>query len=136
MGFVLDASVALAWHFEDEPSGYADSVLKRLRSEDAVVPALWPVEMANGLLAAERRGHLTAADVMQAREILSGLPVTVSPLTLDDALGSVLELARAQHLSAYDAAYLELAMRDGLPLATQDADLRAAVARVGVTVIA
>ncbi|HWO73408.1 MAG TPA: type II toxin-antitoxin system VapC family toxin [Dehalococcoidia bacterium] len=135
MAFVLDASVALAWHFEDEASAYVDRVLERLREDDALVPAIWPLEVANGLLAAERRGRLSAADVAAAHGILSDLPVTMNTLTLDEALGSVLDLARAQGLSAYDAAYLGLAMREGLALATQDDDLRAAATRVGVALV-
>ena len=135
MAFVLDASVALAWHFDDEASEYADRVLDRLQEEDAFVPAIWPLEMANGLLAAERRSRLSPADVARAHAILSDLPITVNSLTLDDALGPVLDLARAQSLSAYDAAYLELAMREGLSLATQDDDLRAAAGRIGVALV-
>lgn len=135
MPFILDASVALAWHFEDESSEYADRVLGRLQEDDAIVPALWPLEVANGLLAAERRGRLSAADVAQVHAILSDLPVTVHELTLEDALGPVVDLARAQSLSAYDAAYLDLAMREGLSLATQDHDLRRAAMRVGVALV-
>lgn len=135
MAFVLDASVALAWHFEDEASAYADRALERLREDDAVVPAIWPLEIANGLLAAERRGRLSAADVAQAHGLLSDLPIGVNALTLQVALGPVLDLARAQGLSTYDAAYLELAMREGLPLATEDEALRAAARRVGVPLL-
>jgi predicted nucleic acid-binding protein len=135
MAFVLDASVALAWHFEDEASAYADRVLERLREDDALVPAIWPLEVANGLLAAERRSRLSPADVAAAQGVLSDLPITVNTQTLAEALGSVLDLARAQGLSAYDAAYLDLAMREGLALATQDDDLRAAATRVGVALI-
>jgi predicted nucleic acid-binding protein len=135
MLLVLDASVALAWHFEDEPSGYATNVLERLREDTALVPALWSLEMANGLIAAERRGRLSPGDVARAAELLLGLPIAVYDLALDEALGSVLDLARQQNLSAYDAAYLLLAMREGLPLATQDTDLRSAAERVGVAVV-
>lgn len=135
MPFVLDASVALAWHFEDEALEYADRVLDRLQEDDAFVPAVWPLEVANGLLAAERRRRLSAADVAQAQAILSDLPVTVNELALEDALGPVLDLARAHSLSAYDAAYLDLAMREGLSLATQDNHLRAAAMRVGVALV-
>jgi len=135
MAFVLDASVALAWHFEDEASAYADRVLERLREDDALVPAIWPLEVAKGLLAAERRSRLSPADVAAAQGVLSDLPISVHTATLAEALGPVLALARAQGLSAYDAAYLDLAMREGLPLATQDDDLRAAAARVGVALV-
>ena len=132
MPFVLDASVALAWSFRDEQNAYAHRMLRRLEDDPAVVPVVWLLEVANGLLVAERRGRLTAADVAQVYGTLADLPIEWSDLTLDQALGPVLDLARAHGLSAYDAAYLELAMREGLQLATQDEALRAATQRVGV----
>ncbi len=132
MPLVLDASVALPWHFEDETSEYAEHVLDRLETDAAIVPALWPLEMANGLTVAERRGRLSPAKLARAVELSLDLPVLVDEVSTHLALGPVLELARSQELSAYDAAYLELAMREGIPLATQDEDLRAAAGRVGV----
>ena len=132
MPFVLDASVALAWSFRDEQNAYAHRMLRRLEDDPAVVPVVWLLEVANGLLVAERRGRFTAADVAQVYGTLADLPIEWSDLTLDQALGPVLDLARAHGLSAYDAAYLELAMREGLPLATQDEALRASSQRVGV----
>jgi len=77
MPFVLDASVALSWHFEDEVSEYADAVLDRLREDNALVPSLWPMEMANGLLAAERRGRISSANVGRAVDSLLALPISV-----------------------------------------------------------
>jgi predicted nucleic acid-binding protein len=135
MPFVLDASVALAWSFRDERNAYAHRVLRRLEDDPALVPAVWMLEVANGLLVAERRGRFTAADVAQVYGVLADLPIEWSDLTLDQVLGSVLDLARAHKLSAYDAAYLELAMREALPLATQDAALQAAAQRVGVSMV-
>ena len=135
MPFVLDASVALAWSFRDERNAYAHQVLRRLEDDPALVPAVWMLEVANGLLVAERRARFTAADVAQVYGVLADLPIEWSALTLDQALGPVLDLARAHGLSAYDAAYLELAMREGLPLATQDEALRAAAQRVGVPLV-
>ena len=136
MPFVVDASLALAWHFEDEVSEYADRVLERLREDRTVVPSIWPVEVANGLVVAERRGRLSAARVARAVELLQELPIFVYELGAQLALGPVLDLARSHGLSAYDASYLELAMREGLPLATQDDDLREAAARAGVPLVA
>ena len=135
MTFVLDASTALAWHFDDEDSPYADRVLERLQIEDALVPSVWPLEVANSLLMGEKRGRLSIADTAEAVEDLLGLRITV--LEADPALGlrTILVLARGQGLTTYDAAYLDLAMREGLPLATQDRDLKLAAARVGVELI-
>ena len=135
MPFVVDASVALAWHFEDEPSLYADRVLERLREEGAVAPSIWPLEMANGLVIAERRGRLTPAKRARAVELTIESPVLISETGSAVALGPVLDLARVHGLTAYDAAYLELAMREGPPLATEDASLRAAAERVGVALV-
>ncbi len=135
MPFVIDASVALAWHFDDEPSDYADRVLERLREDQSLVPAIWLLEVANALVVAERRGRLTSAKVARAVELFLELPISPQDIVAPLALGPVLDLARAQGLSAYDAAYLELAMREGLPLATQDGRLRAAAGRVGVPLV-
>lgn len=136
MPFVVDASLALAWHFEDEVSEYADRVLERLREDRAVVPSIWPLEVANGLLVAERRGRLSHARLARAVELFQELPIFVFEVGAQVALGSVLELGRVHGLSAYDAAYLELAMREGLPLATQDDALRLAAERAGVPLVA
>lgn len=135
MPLVVDASITLSWCFRDEQSEQAARVLRLLAADTAVVPGIWLLEVANGLLAAERRGRLSAADVAHVHGLLSDLPVTVGDLTLDEALGSVLDLARTQGLSAYDAAYLELAMREGLPLATRDDELRSAAVRLGVRLV-
>jgi predicted nucleic acid-binding protein len=132
MPFVLDASLALAWYFEDEVSEYADLVLERLREDSALVPSLWPLEIANGLISAERRGRIFPAGVARAAELVLELPISVQEVPPGLALGAVIDIARSQVLSAYDAAYLELAMREGVPLATRDDNLRAAAARVGV----
>ena len=135
MPLVVDASVTLSWCFRDEQGEYGARILRLLADDVAVVPGLWLLEVANGLLVAERRGRLTEADVAQVHGILSELPVTFDALTLDGALGSVLDLARTQGLSAYDAAYLELAMREGLPLATQDDQLKQAALSLGVRLV-
>ena len=135
MPFVIDASVTLAWYFEDEEHSYAHRVLGLLDGQGAVVPGIWCLEVANGLAVAERRGRLSTADVSRVVSLLLGLPITVEDTTASRALGPVLELAREQGLSAYDAGYLELAMREGLPLITQDADLREASARAGVPLV-
>ncbi len=135
MAFVLDASVTLGWCFRDKENAYAHRVLRRLQDDSAVVPAIWLLEVANGLVLAQRRGRLSGADVAQVRSALAGLPIEWEDLTLEQAFGPVLELARAHGLSAYDAAYLDLAMREGLPLATQDDALLTAAQQVGVSLV-
>jgi len=133
--FVMDASITLAWCFVDESSEMADGVLGRLEDEEALVPAIWPLEVANGLRTAERRGRLDLADLAQVRELLTALPVAVEGVPLETALGEVAELARQLDLTAYDASYLALAARRGLPLATADDRLRRACAQAGVDLV-
>jgi len=116
----------------DERDDYAYGILDRLSDEPAIVPNIWLLEVANGLLVAERRGRLTVADISQAYGLLADLPITARDLSLAAVLGPVLALTRQENLSTYDASYLELAMREGLPLATMDDALRAAAGRAGV----
>lgn len=132
---VIDASVALAWCFADEASETADRALDRVEHEGAVAPAIWPLEVANGLRSAERRGRLDLADVGRLRALLAALPVEVQNADLEAALGGVLELARTLNLSAHDAAYLALAAERGLPLATADDRLRKACVEAGVALV-
>ncbi len=125
----------MAWCFRDERNAYAHRLLRRLDDEAAVVPSIWLLEVANGLLVAQRRGRLSRAEVTQVGVLIADLPITWRETSLEQALGSVLDLAGTHELSAYDASYLELAMGEGLPLATQDAALRAAAQRVGVSLV-
>lgn len=133
--FVVDASVALAWCFADEVSELADRVLDQLEHDEALAPAIWPLEVANGLRTAEQRGRLDLADLSHVRELLVSLPVQVEGVPLDAALGEVTEIARHLDLTAYDAAYLALAARRGLALATVDDRLRRACERAGVELV-
>lgn len=130
--FVLDASATLAWCFEDEATADAAVLLERLREGEAVVPPLWLLELANGLVVAERRGRLTRADSTRFLALVGQLPIRIDQTSTLDLAASVMDLARAYELSAYDAAYLELALRLGQPLATLDARLRHAAERAGV----
>lgn len=130
--FVLDCSVAMAWCFEDECDSFADAALEALVESEAWVPSIWPLEVANVLLVAERRGRLAPADSARFLELLGGLPIVVDASGPRAVHGPVLELGRRTGLSAYDASYLELAMRLGAPLATRDDRLRAAAAANGV----
>lgn len=129
---VLDCSMTMRWCFEDESDGAADAVLDALLEWTAWVPAIWPLEVANVLLVAERRHRLTPADSARFVELLAGLPITVDLTGQHLAHGRVLDLARRAVLSAYDASYLELAMRLGVPLATADDRLREAADASGV----
>jgi predicted nucleic acid-binding protein len=130
--FVLDGSIALSWFFEDEADAYAEAVQDSLAEASAIVPSLWPLEVANGALVGERRKRTTEAKVTRFLSLLKSLPITTDDETAVRAWQETLPLARTHNLSVYDAAYLELAMRRDLPLATLDEDLEAAAAAVGV----
>ena len=130
--FVLDASATLAWCFEDEGTVLAAAVLERLRDQEAVVPPLWLLELANGLVVAERRGRITRAESTRFLGLVGELPIRIDQTSTLNLASSVMELAREYDLSAYDAAYLELALRLGQPLATIDERLRSAADRAGV----
>jgi predicted nucleic acid-binding protein len=131
-GFVIDASVALAWCFDDEATAASRALLDRFKQEQAEVPSLWHLELANALVLSERRQRITAARASEFIDLIDGLPIVVDSETPARALGAVLALARREGLSAYDASYLELAMRRGVPLATKDGPLAQAARRVGV----
>jgi len=127
--FVLDCSIAAAWLFEDEARPETDDLLDLLRDDGALVPNLWHLEVGNVLIQAERRGRITAAQIATRLELLASLPIATDGETDVLAFREILTLARAQALTTYDAAYLELALRQGIPLATQDKALvRAAIA--------
>jgi predicted nucleic acid-binding protein len=134
--FVLDGSLALAWYFKDEADPYADAVAARFPAVRAAVPLIWPLEVANAVLMGERRQRSTEAQAAKWLTYLGFLPIAVDDETNVRAWGEVLSLARAYRLSAYDAAYLELALRRGLPLATLDDKLRAAASAAGVPAFA
>lgn len=131
---MIDASVVMAWCFEDEAGPYADEVLESFTRATALAPIIWPMEVSNVLVAAERRGRITAADAVRFLNLLRQLPIVVVEETAPRVFGEILSLARQQRLSVYDVMYLDLAMRSGLPLATQDILLREAAARCGVKI--
>lgn len=130
--FVLDNSVVMAWYFEDEANDFTAAILQSLATSEALVPSIWPLEVANVLLVGERRGRSTEARTSRFISLLDALPIRVDAATSQHALSGILTLAREQRLSAYDAAYLELAMREGVALATQDKALRRAAEVCGV----
>lgn len=133
--FVIDNSVVMAWFFEDEASDYTVSVLESLTKYDCIVPSIWPLEVANTLLVGERRGRTTEAKATRFITLLNSLPIQIDLETTKHALLDTLQLARENHLSSYDAAYLELAMREGVPIATQDKALKKAAKKCGVKLI-
>ena len=135
MTFVVDASVAMSWCFEDEATSYTESVLERLRGSDAAAPAIWPLEVANILLLGERRGRIPRPKTESFVRVLQELRVAVEDGPPAAVLGSVLQIGREYGLTSYDASYLELAMRRGLPLATLDGRLADAAQRASVKLV-
>ncbi len=131
--FVLDASVALSWFFEDEASEESLRVRGRLTEERAVVPALWMYEVANAFVVASHRGRMTLDQAARAAQLLAELPIDVEPPGRD--VTDLLDLAAAHALSAYDASYLQLASLRGIPLATLDQRLTTAAKVVGVQLL-
>ena len=134
-GCVLDNSVAMRWllaSLKESDQAYAEAVLQSLAETEALVPHLWHLEATNVLIGAEKRGDLKTGEVERFITQLEALPIQIDPLTSHQAFSRILSLSRAYNLSSYDAAYLELAIREGLPLATLDGDLRKAAQRADV----
>lgn len=137
MNFVLDNSVTMRWAFKNgkpEALAYALAVLESFEQADAVVPALWHLEVANVLLAAERDSRVGEADAIGFMARLDALPIQTDLTPPASVRGQTFMLAREHNLSAYDASYLELAMRERLPLATLDSELRKAACQAGVPI--
>jgi predicted nucleic acid-binding protein len=130
----LDCSVTISWCFEDEVNDYSEGVLSSLQFSQALVPSLWGLEVANVLLVAERRKRITGAQVAHAISLLKSLPIAVDSLTVQQAMSATLSLGRFHTLSVYDAAYLELALREGLPLATVDQRLVQSAQACGLSI--
>jgi predicted nucleic acid-binding protein len=135
MSFVLDASITLAWCFGDETSLASTQLLEKLDEEAAYVPELWGLEVGNILVAAERRKRITHAGIAEFLSLLSELNIQVDKDTSERAFHEIISLAYSENLTTYDAAYLELAMRLGLPLASKDAQLQQAAKKLGVKII-
>lgn len=135
MAFVLDASVALAWCFPDESNAFADAVLHRFRDDTAMVPAIWPLEVANALVVGVRRSRLTPEQSVHASRLLQELPIDVDASQVSRVFDVTMRLATSYGLSVYDAAYLELAQRLQCPLATVDTRLAAAGKACGLKLI-
>ena len=132
--FVVDASMTLAWCFDDEASASTDAVLRRLLMEGAIAPAHWSLEVGNGLRYGERRGRIDRTKLAIAESLLTDLTVDVVPVDIPVMLRAI-DVARQHDLTVYDAAYLDLAARRGLALATTDQRLTAACRKARVRVI-
>ena len=135
MSLVIDSSITLAWFFEDERSAGADAVLRQVADSGAVAPALWKLEVANGLQMAVRRKRIDEAFRDASIADLRALGVVIDAQTDQQAWSTTLQLADRWRLTLYDAAYLELAQRLGLPVATLDKELRAAGTALGLSVL-
>jgi predicted nucleic acid-binding protein len=135
-GFVPDASATLPWRFEDEATPWTEALLDRIEGgEEVLVPAHWPLEVVNGLLVARRRGRINAAQIQEFIEDLAALPIQIEAPSRPADWPAILALAEQHRLTAYDAAYLEMAKRKALPLATLDEDLRKAAEAEGLALV-
>jgi predicted nucleic acid-binding protein len=133
--FVVDSSVALTWCFEEERTPATAALLDRVTDSGAWAPSLWPLEILNALLMAERRKRVDRGRRYTLSDMLQSLPITLDLQTNEQAWITTNRLAELHRLTLYDAAYLELAQRLELPLATLDADLRVAAGALGVPLL-
>jgi predicted nucleic acid-binding protein len=133
--FIVDNSVALAWCFEDEQTAEIMALLDRTSETGAMAPQLWPIEALNGLLSAERRGRIDGGTRRRLAGFLRDLPIGIDDETAGQTWGATAQLAELHRLTSYDAAYLELAVRLALPLATSDKPLIAAAQALGVPLL-
>jgi len=135
--FVLDNSVTMRWLMASNKASdqrYAELVLKSLEGAEAAVPNLWHLEVANVLLSATNRQEIEISAVERFTAQLENLPITVDTLTANQVFGHTMSLAKAYRLSSYDAAYLELALRQDLPLSTLDKNLLKAARRSDIEI--
>lgn len=135
MPFVLDSSVALAWVLPDERHDEAEKLLHRLTHDTAIVPAVWTLEIVNVLALAVRNGRLPRTQVDASVVQLHRLPIAIDPTPPDQSMDAILKLAEDLRLTAYDASYIECAVRTKLSFATLDKKLRSAAIKYGVDVL-
>ncbi len=133
--FVIDNSVVMAWCFKDETSQYADHILDSLEDSSGFVPSIWPLEVCNVLLVAERKKRISEAGSTRFIALLAELPIIVEQESPERMIKEIYALARKHKLSSYDASYLDLAMRKGLPIATLDKNLLSAAKRSKVPIL-
>lgn len=133
--FVLDCSVTMPWLLKNDPSGYADTVARHLAQEEALVPSLWVVEVNNVLVSSERRRQLTVMESTRFKRHLNLLPIKIDSAPLQMTEDKILSLCREHSLSAYDAMYLELALRNSIALATLDKALKKAANAISIPLL-
>ncbi len=133
--FILDCSVSISWCIEDEATPQNDALLVRARDFGVFVPQLWVYEFTNVLLQANKRARLNDTQVFTILDLMESLPINIVSETNLGALKNILALARAEKLTSYDAAYLDLAMTKNLPLATNDKALRRACENTGIDIL-
>ena len=133
--FVVDNSVVMSWCFKDETNQYADAILDCLSEATAFVPSIWPLEVVNVLLVAERKKRLSQADSIRFITLLSQLPIIVEHERPKRRMTDLLALARSNNLSSYDASYLDLSMRKGIPIATLDTRLITASKKTDIPIL-
>lgn len=133
--FVIDNSVVMAWCFDDEANAYTDAIQDRLIEHKAHVPVIWPLEVANVLLVAERKNRISKADSGHFISLLSQMPIEVEQGELERVFHDTMSLAREHGLTSYDASYLELAIRKGLPIASLDKAIKRAAKNIQLELI-
>lgn len=132
MSYVLDASIALSWCFQDEATATTDMLLEKAREEVIYAPVIWPLEITNVLLGAEKKNRITYAEMTLLIDLLQKLQIEIDEGAVFRSFTDILSLAHAEGLTSYDAAYLELALRKNLPLATKDKQLLRVAKSLGV----
>ncbi len=130
--FVLDCSMTMAWCLEDEANDRSEKVLDSLETHVAMAPGHWPLEIANVLTFCERRGRISTEQMADLLRLLAQLAIVIDDETANHAMSDTLAIAREHRLTAYDAAYLELALRKNYPLASLDGPLNDAAASLGI----
>ena len=133
--FVLDCSITMTWCFGDEATAAAYAVLDRLASETAVVPPHWYLEVGNVLIMAEKRKRISTDATTEFLKLLGALDIEIDSVPADSTFPHIVPLCRKYSLTSYDAAYLELAIRRQLPLASLDTELRAGAKRAGISLL-
>ncbi|OGT41278.1 MAG: hypothetical protein A3F42_07310 [Gammaproteobacteria bacterium RIFCSPHIGHO2_12_FULL_37_34] len=131
--FILDCSITMAWCFEDETSEYSEKILDALSENTAWVPALWSIEVANSLIVAERKKRISHIKAIAFKQHIDTFAIKIDDYLLTKPIELLLDLAKETGLTAYDATYLELAIRKNLPIATLDVELKKSSQKMGLS---